>query len=78
MMALLCAGVLVSHVSKTAYTTAHILSCHSRKSTRVTLTMALFYSGVPVSHGSVTVSQHQQYHWNLQLEVMSSDTVVPG
>lgn len=27
----------------------------------LTLTMALFYSGDPVSHGSVTVSQHAQY-----------------
>lgn len=29
----------------------------------LTLTMAVFYSSVPLSHGSVTVSQHAQYQY---------------
>lgn len=29
--------------------------------------MALFYSGAPVSHGGVRVSQHEQYQDNLNI-----------
>ncbi len=37
-------------------------SCYSKpKVLLITITMALFYPGVPVNHDSVTVSQHAQY-----------------
>ncbi len=49
-----------------AFFTADILTCLSAKKTQVpliTLMMALFYSGVPVSHDGVRACQHEQYPW---------------
>ena len=48
--------------------TEDILTCHSRKNTGITLTIALLYESVPVSHGSVTVSQHAQYQGHFRCE----------
>ncbi len=50
-------------VIQQAFFTADILTCYKLKAQAflITLTMALFYSSVPVSHGSVTVSQRAQY-----------------
>ncbi len=54
----------VSDAKQKAIFTSNILTCHSGKITNVlmiTLVMAKFYLCVPVSHDSVTVSQHVQY-----------------
>ncbi len=40
-----------------------------------TLTMALFYSSVPVSHGNVTVSQHAQYQ-DLETEANKQNSAI--
>ncbi len=54
--------VLLCFLCKQAFFTAHILTCHSGKSTGVTHNINdVSDPSVPVSYDSVTVSQHAQY-----------------
>lgn len=54
----------IENSGKVIHFTADILTSQSRKSTPVTknIIMASLYSNVPVSHGSVTMSQYVQYY----------------